>query len=180
MTARIMADEKFVGAVMPRIPVRRFGEPSDFGGIHNARVPQQARGRARRNGCGIGDVADVGIDLAWALCGSSQPTSARKSTVRKPSARSAKLANDLAIDRVHICLTKRKWRQTMIGKVVLENVRQYRTIASLYRQTAAFRPDQKWSLLAHAFEYERLARTELERYFPVRDTALRREMAAAA
>ncbi len=33
MTARIMADEKFVGAVMPRIPMRRFGEPSDFGGI---------------------------------------------------------------------------------------------------------------------------------------------------
>ena len=61
----------------------------------------------------------------------------------------------------------------MIGKVVLESVRQYRTIASLYRQTAAFRPDQKWSLLAHAFEYERLARTELERYFTVRDTASR-------
>jgi NAD(P)-dependent dehydrogenase (short-subunit alcohol dehydrogenase family) len=33
MTARVLADEKFVGAVMPRIPVRRFGEPSDFGGI---------------------------------------------------------------------------------------------------------------------------------------------------
>jgi NAD(P)-dependent dehydrogenase (short-subunit alcohol dehydrogenase family) len=33
MTARIMADDKFVGAVMPRIPMRRFGEPSDFGGI---------------------------------------------------------------------------------------------------------------------------------------------------
>ncbi len=33
MTERIMADDKFVGAVMPRIPVRRFGEPSDFGGI---------------------------------------------------------------------------------------------------------------------------------------------------
>ena len=33
MTARVMADEKFVNAVMPRIPVRRFGEPSDFGGI---------------------------------------------------------------------------------------------------------------------------------------------------
>ena len=33
MTARIMSDEKFVGNVMPRIPVRRFGEPSDFGGI---------------------------------------------------------------------------------------------------------------------------------------------------
>lgn len=33
MTAGVLADEKFVGAVMPRIPMRRFGEPSDFGGI---------------------------------------------------------------------------------------------------------------------------------------------------
>jgi NAD(P)-dependent dehydrogenase (short-subunit alcohol dehydrogenase family) len=33
MTARVLADDKFVGAVMPRIPLRRFGEPSDFGGI---------------------------------------------------------------------------------------------------------------------------------------------------
>ena len=33
MTARVLADDKFVGAVLPRIPVRRFGEPSDFGGI---------------------------------------------------------------------------------------------------------------------------------------------------
>src|ERR1700755_2671350 len=33
MTAGLMADDKFVAAVMPRIPVRRFGEPSDFGGI---------------------------------------------------------------------------------------------------------------------------------------------------
>jgi NAD(P)-dependent dehydrogenase (short-subunit alcohol dehydrogenase family) len=33
MTAKIMSDEKFVGNVMPRIPTRRFGEPSDFGGI---------------------------------------------------------------------------------------------------------------------------------------------------
>jgi NAD(P)-dependent dehydrogenase (short-subunit alcohol dehydrogenase family) len=33
MTARVLADEKFVSAVMPRIPVRRFGEPADFGGI---------------------------------------------------------------------------------------------------------------------------------------------------
>jgi hypothetical protein len=66
------------------------------------------------------------------------------------------------------------------GKAVLENVRRYRTIASLYRQTAAFRPDQKWSLLAQAFEYERLARTELEGYFNVCDIASRWEMAAAA
>jgi len=33
MTSGLMANEKFVANVMPRIPVRRFGEPSDFGGI---------------------------------------------------------------------------------------------------------------------------------------------------
>src|SRR5436309_5380942 len=33
MTAGILANEKFVANVMPRIPVRRFGEPTDFGGI---------------------------------------------------------------------------------------------------------------------------------------------------
>jgi NAD(P)-dependent dehydrogenase (short-subunit alcohol dehydrogenase family) len=33
MTAGIMTNEKFVSNVMPRIPVRRFGEPEDFGGI---------------------------------------------------------------------------------------------------------------------------------------------------
>jgi hypothetical protein len=55
----------------------------------------------------------------------------------------------------------------MSGNAILENVRRYRTIASLYRQTAAFRPDQQWSLLAQAFEYERLARAELEGYFAV-------------
>ena len=68
----------------------------------------------------------------------------------------------------------------MSGNAVLENVRRYRTIASLYRQTAAFRPDQKWSLLAQAFEYERFARAELEGYFSVRETSSRWEMAAAA
>ena len=33
MTAGIMANEKFVANVIPRIPLRHFGEPSDFGGI---------------------------------------------------------------------------------------------------------------------------------------------------
>ena len=33
MTEGIMGNEKFVNAVMPRIPMRRFGEPQDFGGI---------------------------------------------------------------------------------------------------------------------------------------------------
>lgn len=33
MTAGIMANEKFVANVLPRIPMRRFGEAEDFGGI---------------------------------------------------------------------------------------------------------------------------------------------------
>lgn len=50
-------------------------------------------------------------------------------------------------------------------EVVLENVRRYRAIASLYRQTAAFRPLQRGSLLDHAREWENLALTALESYF---------------
>lgn len=45
---------------------------------------------------------------------------------------------------------------------VLENVRKYRAIASLCRQTAAFRPEQKMSLLQQAEEWERLAASKLE------------------
>jgi hypothetical protein len=48
---------------------------------------------------------------------------------------------------------------------VLENVRRYRAIASLYRQTAAFRPLQRCSLLVQASEWECRALTELESYF---------------
>jgi hypothetical protein len=59
----------------------------------------------------------------------------------------------------------------MSGNAVLENVRRYRTIASLYRQTAAFRPMQKWTLLAQAYDYERLPIAELEAYFTSRDDA---------
>ena len=33
MTDGLFGNEKFVANVMPRIPARRFGEPSDFGGI---------------------------------------------------------------------------------------------------------------------------------------------------
>jgi hypothetical protein len=53
----------------------------------------------------------------------------------------------------------------MSGKAVLENVRRYRAIASLYRQTAAFRPLQRWSLLERADEWENLALAELEGHF---------------
>jgi len=60
----------------------------------------------------------------------------------------------------------------MSGEAILENVRRYRTIASLCRQTAAFRPAQKWTLLEQAFEWERLAMTELEAHFTVRDSRI--------
>ena len=33
MTAGLTANEKFVAATMPRIPMLRFGNPADFGGI---------------------------------------------------------------------------------------------------------------------------------------------------
>jgi hypothetical protein len=67
-----------------------------------------------------------------------------------------------------------------MGIAVLENVRRYRTIASLYRQAAAFRPTQKWTLLEQAYEWERLAATELEAHFANRDGGSGWDLAAAA
>ena len=58
----------------------------------------------------------------------------------------------------------------MSSKAILENVRRYRAIASLYRQTAAFRPLQQLSLLEQAREWEHRALAELEAYFGGRDT----------
>ena len=48
----------------------------------------------------------------------------------------------------------------MDRKIVMEEVRRYRAIASLCRQTAALRPLQKWSLLDQAEGWERLAAEE--------------------
>ena len=53
----------------------------------------------------------------------------------------------------------------MGGKAILENVRRYRAIASLHRQTAAFRPLQRLSLLELAREWEERALAELEAHF---------------
>jgi hypothetical protein len=53
----------------------------------------------------------------------------------------------------------------MNGMAILENVRRYRTIASLYRQTAAFRPLHNGSLLEQAREWEHRAVAELEAYY---------------
>jgi hypothetical protein len=59
------------------------------------------------------------------------------------------------------------------GESVLENVRRYRAIASLHRQTAAFRPVQRASLLAQAEEWEERAMTELEAYFKGSESRVR-------
>jgi hypothetical protein len=53
----------------------------------------------------------------------------------------------------------------MSREMVLENVRRFRTIASIYRQTAAFRPEQSWSLLGQAKDWEYRALAELETFF---------------
>jgi hypothetical protein len=53
----------------------------------------------------------------------------------------------------------------MNGQAILENVRRYRAIDSLHRQTAVFRPRQSWSLLEQAREWEARALAELEAYF---------------
>ena len=59
------------------------------------------------------------------------------------------------------------------GESILDNVRQYRAIASLYRQTAAFRPLQRDSLLGQAKQWEHRAMVELETYFELRNNPLR-------
>jgi hypothetical protein len=58
----------------------------------------------------------------------------------------------------------------------MENVRRYRTIVSLCRQTAAFRPSQKCTFLEQAYEWERRAISELEGYFAIRDGGPRRSL----
>jgi hypothetical protein len=59
----------------------------------------------------------------------------------------------------------------MNGNSILEDVRRYRAIASLYRQTAALRPLQRASLLGQAHEWEHLAIEALEAYFAVGNVA---------
>jgi hypothetical protein len=62
----------------------------------------------------------------------------------------------------------------MSSNAVLENVRRYRAVASLYRQTAAFRPTQRHSLLAEAARWDHLALSELEAYFSASGGAAQR------
>jgi hypothetical protein len=76
----------------------------------------------------------------------------------------AKFAFDKSIAGERIMLTN--------GEAILENVRRYRAIASLHRQTAAFRPHQRWTLLDQAEHWEHLALIQLEAYFEARERQL--------
>lgn len=74
-------------------------------------------------------------------------------------------ANDLANRHRHNRHRNQTGSMIVSGIAVLENVCKYRAIASLYRQTASFRPPRRLSLLEQAQEWERLALAELESYF---------------
>lgn len=47
----------------------------------------------------------------------------------------------------------------------MKNAAQYRALASLCRQTAAYNPDKSWHLLGQAERWEHLAEAELASYF---------------
>ena len=80
---------------------------------------------------------------------------------------------------IKVAIDEQQQGDVMSAKAVMENVRRYRAIASLYRQTASFRPVQKWSLLDQAEEWERLALRELEAYFKTCDGAAATAVAPA-
>jgi hypothetical protein len=100
----------------------------------------------------------------------------KSSTVSQPFEQSGQPANESKIVVAHFCrqTAGKKGRKLMptSGKAVMENVRKYRAIASLYRRTAAFRPHQSSSLLRQADEWEQLAVAELETYFDLRECAV--------
>ncbi len=54
---------------------------------------------------------------------------------------------------------------TKSREVAMENAAQYRALASLCRQTAAYNPDKSWQLLGQAERWEHLAEAELASYF---------------
>src|SRR5205814_218737 len=66
----------------------------------------------------------------------------------------------LSVKGDHSDAKRGEQQMVMNGQIVMENVRRYRAIASLYRQTAALRPLQKWSLLDQAEGRDGLAAEE--------------------
>jgi hypothetical protein len=54
---------------------------------------------------------------------------------------------------------------TKSREVAMTNAAQYRALASLCRQTAAYNPDKSWHLLGQAERWEHLAEAELASHF---------------
>jgi hypothetical protein len=81
----------------------------------------------------------------------------------------APLTNQKSFWRTFGATGVNRGKSGMNREIVLQNVRRYRATASLYRQTAAFRPLQRWSLLEQAEEWEQRAVAELEGYFQLCD-----------
>ena len=50
-------------------------------------------------------------------------------------------------------------------EVAMKNASQYRALASLCRQHAAYDPDQSWKLLGQAERWEHLAEGEISEHF---------------
>jgi hypothetical protein len=98
-----------------------------------------------------------------------RPTQSSGITIRKPFRPTPACANDLENGLGHIRSGDKTGRMIMNSNAVLENVRRYRAIASLYRQTAAFRPLQRLSLLGQAERWEQFAIAEMEAYFSARN-----------
>jgi len=59
----------------------------------------------------------------------------------------------------------------------MKNASQYRALASLYRQHAAYNPAQKWHLLGQAERWEHLAAQELASHFKECNTTSSRDLA---
>jgi hypothetical protein len=105
-----------------------------------------------------------------------------KATLRQPCRAPRPTANDLenragAFSRCPEGDGVGRVLMAINGQAVLENVRRYRTVASLYRQTATFRPHQRASLLEQAQLWEERAVSELENYFVARDAASNQHLA---
>jgi hypothetical protein len=132
------------------VPAKRRLFERKFAGIAAGRAPGRLKRPSLRspNSCAVSTREDA------------------PSTVRKPQVLSPGSANESKIVLPQVRLREKEWGDTNMNSLaIMENVRRYRTIASLYRQTAAFRPVHSCSLLAQAREWEHRAVAELEAYF---------------
>src|SRR5258708_26407755 len=88
------------------------------------------------------------------------------STVRKLFRSSVNAGNQLENRSAHHPeITEGTRVMRVSGESILEKVRRYRATASLYRQTAAFRPLQKGSLLEQPDRWDLLPVAEIDDYF---------------